>query len=86
MSLSASLSGVGPAVAPLPCADDVLAAGRALQDVLRTRADAGDETCRLSAETVASFRENGFFRVLQPRGFGGLERPAITLFRLQADL
>ncbi len=86
MSLSAPLSGVGPAVAPLPCADDVLAAGRALQDVLRTRAVAGDETCRLSAETVASFREHGFFRVLQPQRFGGLEGPAITLFRLQAIL
>jgi 3-hydroxy-9,10-secoandrosta-1,3,5(10)-triene-9,17-dione monooxygenase len=54
--------------------------------VLRARADAGDETCRLSAETVASFRENGFFQLLQPKGFGGLEQPAITLFRLQAVL
>ncbi|WP_051241823.1 hypothetical protein [Stappia stellulata] len=67
-------------------ADDVLAAGRALQGVLRMRAEAGDEACCLSAETVATFRENGFFRVLQPHGFGGLERPAVTLFRLQGLL
>jgi 3-hydroxy-9,10-secoandrosta-1,3,5(10)-triene-9,17-dione monooxygenase len=40
---------------------------------LRERAAATEALGKLPPETVADFREGGFFRVLQPRRFGGLE-------------
>ena len=45
----------------------------ALLPRLRERAAATEALRRLPPETVADFREGGFFRVMQPRRFGGME-------------
>jgi len=54
-----------------------------LGPTLRARAQGGAAARRLPAETIADFHEAGFFRVLQPRRFGGLECSPQVLFDLQ---
>ena len=63
--------------------DDMVQRARALLPRLRERAAATEALGHLPAETVADFREGGFFRVLQPRRFGGLE---LDYGRLQLEL
>ncbi|MFG2885129.1 3-hydroxy-9,10-secoandrosta-1,3,5(10)-triene-9,17-dione monooxygenase oxygenase subunit [Streptomyces sp. NPDC048297] len=52
--------------------DDVLAAVRDLAPALRERAAETEELRRLPDGTVKELAESGFFRLLQPRAFGGL--------------
>jgi 3-hydroxy-9,10-secoandrosta-1,3,5(10)-triene-9,17-dione monooxygenase len=56
-----------------PTIDDMVQRARALLPRLRERAAATEALGQLPPETVAEFREGGFFRVLQPRRFGGME-------------
>jgi 3-hydroxy-9,10-secoandrosta-1,3,5(10)-triene-9,17-dione monooxygenase len=48
---------------------------RAMKPMLRESADQADRDRQVSLETVAMFREAGFFKILQPREFGGFELP-----------
>jgi 3-hydroxy-9,10-secoandrosta-1,3,5(10)-triene-9,17-dione monooxygenase len=56
----------------------VLAAVRELLPVLRERAQETEDRRSLPAETVKSLTETGFFRLLQPARFGGLEAEPLT--------
>jgi 3-hydroxy-9,10-secoandrosta-1,3,5(10)-triene-9,17-dione monooxygenase len=56
-----------------PTIDDMVQRACALLPKLRERAAATEALGRLPDETVADFRANGFFRVFQPRRFGGME-------------
>lgn len=66
-----------------PLADDSLASelvarAKAMIPVLREREAACRAAGQVSAETIAAFTEAGFFRVLQPRQYGGYElSPAV---------
>jgi len=71
---------------PTPLDEPLMAAARTLLAALRRRAPDDERACRLDAETVAEFRANGFFSLLQPRAFGGQEASPRTLLRLQAVL
>ena len=51
----------------------VRAAARKLVPVLRERADACEQARQLPAETIRDFAEAGFFRILQPKKWGGYE-------------
>jgi 3-hydroxy-9,10-secoandrosta-1,3,5(10)-triene-9,17-dione monooxygenase len=51
----------------------LLAAAEALIPVLRDRATRADHDRAIPPETVADFHRLGFYRVLQPRRFGGLQ-------------
>ena len=53
--------------------DAVIEAVRELLPVLRDRAQETEDRRALSAETVKSLAETGFFRLLQPARFGGFE-------------
>jgi 3-hydroxy-9,10-secoandrosta-1,3,5(10)-triene-9,17-dione monooxygenase len=66
-----------------PTIDDMVERARTLLPALRQRAAATEALGRLPPETVADFRTGGFFRVLQPRRFGGLE---LDYGRLQLEL
>lgn len=48
---------------------------RAMQPILRERSAQADRDRRVSTETVAMFHEAGFFKILQPREYGGYELP-----------
>jgi len=56
----------------------VIAGVRELLPVLRERAQETEDRRALSAETVKSLTETGFFRLLQPVRFGGLEAEPVT--------
>jgi 3-hydroxy-9,10-secoandrosta-1,3,5(10)-triene-9,17-dione monooxygenase len=57
--------------ASLPSAADLVAAARAMIPTLGARAQKQSEYRRLLPETVAEMKEAGFFRVLQPKRWGG---------------
>jgi 3-hydroxy-9,10-secoandrosta-1,3,5(10)-triene-9,17-dione monooxygenase len=59
---------------------------RALAPILRQRADATAEARTLSVETVNNFAEAGFWRMLQPRRWGGLEVDPRTFFATQIEI
>src|SRR5438132_4442992 len=56
-----------------PTIDEMVQRARAFLPRLRERAAATEALGQLPLETVTEFREGGFFRVLQPRRFGGME-------------
>jgi 3-hydroxy-9,10-secoandrosta-1,3,5(10)-triene-9,17-dione monooxygenase len=59
---------------------DVLEALAELLPVLRERAQEAEDRRVLSAETIKSLTESGFFRLLQPKTFGGLEADPIVFY------
>jgi 3-hydroxy-9,10-secoandrosta-1,3,5(10)-triene-9,17-dione monooxygenase len=58
--------------------DAVIAAVRELLPVFRERAQEAEDRRALSAESVKSLTETGFFRLLQPARFGGFESDPMT--------
>jgi 3-hydroxy-9,10-secoandrosta-1,3,5(10)-triene-9,17-dione monooxygenase len=54
-----------------------------LKEALTARAAKADELRRVPDETIADFREAGFFRMLQPTRWGGLEVDPTTFFDVQ---
>jgi alkylation response protein AidB-like acyl-CoA dehydrogenase len=62
-----------PLAAATPTIDDMVERAQALLPALRSRAAQTEALGRLPDETVQAFRDGGFFRVLQPRRFGGYE-------------
>jgi 3-hydroxy-9,10-secoandrosta-1,3,5(10)-triene-9,17-dione monooxygenase len=66
-----------------PTIHEMVQRAEALLPRLRERAAATEALGRLPAETIADFRDGGFFRVLQPRRFGGLE---LDYGRVQLEL
>lgn len=56
-----------------PTIEEMVQRAHALVPKLRERAAATEALGRLPTETVADFADGGFFRVLQPRRFGGME-------------
>lgn len=66
-----------------PTIQDMVQRAQALLPRLRERAAATEALRRLPPETVADFREGGFFRIMQPRRFGGME---LDYGRVQLEL
>ena len=60
----------------------ILDAARAMAPGLRERAGKTEANRKLLPETHAAFLKAGFYRVMQPRGFGGLELP----FGIQTEM
>ena len=56
-----------------PIHQELLARARALQPVLRQRAAESEANRMMSEETMADLQEAGFFKMLQPTRYGGLE-------------
>jgi 3-hydroxy-9,10-secoandrosta-1,3,5(10)-triene-9,17-dione monooxygenase len=71
------------AAASTPTIEDMVQRAQALLPALRARAAETEALGRLPDQTVEDFRAGGFFRVLQPRRFGGLE---LDYGRLQTEL
>lgn len=59
---------------------------RALAPALRARAEATGAARRLSVETIQDFQDAGFFRILQPARWGGLEMDPATFFAVQIEV
>src|SRR5690242_19394955 len=67
------VTGVTEVTSTSPTIDEMVQRARALLPTLRERAAVTKALGQLPAETVADFARGGFFRVLQPRRFGGYE-------------
>ncbi|HEY8089477.1 MAG TPA: flavin-dependent monooxygenase [Polyangiaceae bacterium] len=63
--------------------DELVARATSFKGTLAERAARGDELRRIPDETIADFREAGFFRMLQPARWGGLEVHPNTFFATQ---
>lgn len=59
--------------APTPA--ELIARAKAMVPPLREREDDAIRNRQVSAETIAAFREAGFFKILQPKRYGGYEMP-----------
>src|SRR5271165_3205002 len=62
---------------------DFVARARELAPVLTARAAEADGLRRLPDQTIADFKEAGFFRMLQPARWGGAEVDPRTFFDVQ---
>lgn len=63
--------------------DDLTKRAKELAPVLAERRARASELRRLPDETVADMRQAGFFRMLQPKRWGGLEANPKTFFEVQ---
>ncbi|MDT4978156.1 MAG: 3-hydroxy-9,10-secoandrosta,3,5(10)-triene-9,17-dione monooxygenase [Pseudonocardiales bacterium] len=62
-------------------AADVLGAVTDLLPILRERAQETEDLRRIPDETVKSLQATGFFRLLQPQRYGGLEASPVDFYR-----
>ena len=69
-----------------PTEADLIARAKALQPMLRERAQACEDLRRVPDETMAAFREAGFFKILQPAAYGGWEMHPMVAFRVAIEL
>jgi 3-hydroxy-9,10-secoandrosta-1,3,5(10)-triene-9,17-dione monooxygenase len=63
--------------------DELIGRARDLVATLEERAKKADELRRVPDETIADFQRSGFFRMLQPKRWGGLEVHPKTFFDVQ---
>src|SRR5271169_1373458 len=60
--------------------DQVIAAVSDLLPVLRQRAQEAEDARCVPPESIKALAETGFFRLLQPASFGGLEADPLTFY------
>ena len=73
-----------PSIAePADLASELLARARQMIPQLRARADACEAQARVPDETIREFRDAGFFRILQPRRWGGYELDPQAFYAVQ---
>jgi 3-hydroxy-9,10-secoandrosta-1,3,5(10)-triene-9,17-dione monooxygenase len=66
--------------------DELVARATAMRETLRARQDECEALGRLPDATAQDYVDAGFFRVLQPRRFGGYEFGLDTFLRITAEL
>ncbi|WP_196221874.1 acyl-CoA dehydrogenase family protein [Sphingobium sp. CAP-1] len=81
---ASQLAGVGQVTIPSP--EILVERARAMIPVLRERARACTRAGDVPAESVAEMKAAGFFRVLQPRRWGGYEMHPNVFFDIQKAL
>jgi 3-hydroxy-9,10-secoandrosta-1,3,5(10)-triene-9,17-dione monooxygenase len=69
-----------------PTPEELVARARAMIPVLRERAAAQDAERRVLKETIADFKKAGFFRIYQPKRWGGYEMSPRVFSEVQMAL
>lgn len=69
-----------------PSAEELAARARAMIPVLKSRAKQCVNNRDVSVETIAEMQEAGFFRILQPKRWGGYEMHPNAFFEVQKAL
>lgn len=69
-----------------PTEAEIVARAEAMIPWLREKADAVEKARMVPADTIAAFQEAGFFRILQPRRWGGYEMSPNVLNRVLMEL
>ena len=72
--------------ASIPSPAALIERARAMIPVLAARAAADEAERCVSEETIADMQAAGFFRVLQPKRWGGYEMDMATYFEIQLAL
>lgn len=70
----------------IPSADEIVQRAHDLIPVLRARAEACEKNRMVSPETIRDFQDAGFFKILQPRRWGGYEMHPNVLNRVLMEL
>lgn len=70
----------------IPTEDEIVKRAEAMIPMLRERADACEKARMVSTETIDAFKEAGFFRILQPKRWGGYEMNPNVLNRVLMEL
>ncbi|MBS0544400.1 MAG: acyl-CoA dehydrogenase family protein, partial [Proteobacteria bacterium] len=70
----------------IPTETEIVARAEAMIPWLRERADACEKARMVSPETIRKFKDAGFFRILQPRRWGGYEMHPNVLNRVLMEL
>jgi 3-hydroxy-9,10-secoandrosta-1,3,5(10)-triene-9,17-dione monooxygenase len=71
---------------PIPTREELLQRARDLAPTLLERSRKAAELRRMPEETIEDFRRLGFFKVVQPRRYGGYEMDPSIIFDLQLEL
>lgn len=69
-----------------PSHDELVARARAMIPVLQERAPRQQEHRRILDETMAELKQAGFFKVIQPKRWGGYEMSPTTFYEVQMAL
>ena len=69
-----------------PSAEELLARARAMIPALKARARQCTADRNVPTETIAEMREASFFRILQPKRWGGFEMHPNVFFGVQKAL
>jgi 3-hydroxy-9,10-secoandrosta-1,3,5(10)-triene-9,17-dione monooxygenase len=70
-------------MAAIPTADELVARARAMIPTLKARAKACIAARNVPAETIAEMQAAGFFRIVQPKRYGGYEMNPNVFFEVQ---
>lgn len=70
----------------VPTEREILERARALIPMLRERAEQVERDRKVSAETIEAFKNAGFFKILQPRKFGGWEMHPSVFYKVLWEL
>lgn len=69
-----------------PSTDDLVLRARDMIEDLRACAERTERERRVASETMNAFRDAGFFKLLQPRRFGGYQRGFSDLVRINLEI
>ena len=69
-----------------PLAQSLVERARAMISTLAARARASEDAGLISADTIAEMKEAGFFKVLQPKRWGGYEMDPRVFYQVQMAL
>lgn len=82
----ATSAAVSPVSGEIPSAEDLVARARAMVPALRERSRICVSQRDVPAESIAEFQDAGFFRILQPKRWGGYEMHPNVFFDVQRAL
>ena len=70
----------------IPSGDELVRRAEAMIPMLRAKAEETEKARRVSDETIQAFRDAGFFKVLQPKRWGGYEMHPSVNYRILMEL
>ena len=79
----ASVISIKSRMAAIPTAEELVARARAMIPTLKARAKACIAARNVPAETIAEMQAAGFFRIVQPKRYGGYEMNPNVFFEVQ---
>ena len=84
--MSAVFKEPSSAVSAIPSAEELIARAHAMIPMLRERADQVEQDRKVSSATIQAFVDAGFFKVLQPKRWGGWEMNPEVFWKILMEL